>query len=147
MTATNVDTLDRTIQETNVWLKAVTHHLETDDRRLAFMALRVVLHALRDRITPENAVHLGAQLPMLVRGLYYEGWHMAGTPTKERHKEQFLDHIRWTFGPRVDIDAERMTRAVFDVLWEKIDPGEVAKVIKMLPEELQELWPSVARED
>ena len=145
--STNVDTLDRTIQETNVWLKAVTHHLETDDRRLGLMALRAVLHALRDRIGPENAVHLGAQLPMLVRGLYYEGWHMAGTPTKERHREQFLDHIRWTFGPRVDIDPERMTRAVFDVLWEKIDPGEVTKVINMLPEELRELWPAVARED
>ena len=147
MTATHVDSLDRTIQETNVWLKAVTHDLETEDRRLAFMALRAVLHALRDRIVPENAVHLGAQLPMLVRGLFYEGWHMAGTPTKERHKEVFLDHVRWTFGPRVDIDAERMTRAVFDVLWEKIDPGEVAKVINMLPEELRELRPIVARED
>ena len=147
MSSTNVDSLDRTIQETNVWLKAVTHRLEVDDRRFAFMALRAVLHALRDRIGPENAVHLGAQLPMLVRGLYYEGWHMAGTPTKERRKELFLDHVRWTFGPRVDIDAERVTRAVFDVLWEKIDPGEVAKVIKILPEELRDLWPRVARKD
>ena len=145
MNTTNVDSLDHTIQETNVWLKAVAHHLETDDRRLAFMALRAVLQALRDRIGPGDAVHLGAQLP--IRGLYYEGWHMVGTPTKERHKEPFLDHVRWTFGPRVDIDAERMTRAVFDVLWEKIDPGEVAKVIRMLPEELRELWPAVARED
>ena len=29
-------------------------------------------------------MHLGAQLPMLLRGLYYEGWHMAGKPTKDR---------------------------------------------------------------
>jgi hypothetical protein len=29
-------------------------------------------------------VHLGAQLPLLVRGIYYEGWHMAGKPTRER---------------------------------------------------------------
>lgn len=79
MSSMSVDSLDRTIQETNVWLKAVTHRLEVDDGRFAFMAPRAVLHALRDRIGPENAVHLSAQLPMLVRGLYYEGWHMAGS--------------------------------------------------------------------
>ena len=105
------------------------------------------MHALRDRIPPENAVHLGAQLPMLLRGLYYEGWHMAGTPTKERHKEQFLEHVRWTFAGREDIDPEKVARAVFAVLWEKIDPGEVEKLIKLFPEELRDLWPRVACED
>lgn len=41
----------------------------------------------------------------------------------------------------------RLPRAVFDVMWEKVDPGEVAKVIKLFPEELRDLWPSVAREE
>jgi len=48
------------------------------------------LHAVRNRIGPENAAHLGAQLPMLIRGLYYEGWDPTGKPTKERHEAQFL---------------------------------------------------------
>ena len=147
MSATGVDVLDRTVQETNVWLKAIMSRLETDDRHLACTALRATLHALRDRIRPENAVHLGAQLPTLIRGLYYEGWHMAGTPTKERHKAQFLEHVSWTFDRRTDIDPERAARAVFEVVWEKVDPGEVAKVIKLLPRELRELWPWVACED
>ena len=147
MTATGLDVLDTTVQETNLWLKAVMRNMETDDRHLAFTALRAALHALRDRIGPENAVHLGAQLPMLIRGLYYEGWHMAGTTTKERHKNQFLEHVRWTFAGREDVDSAELVRAVFAVLWEKIDPGEIAKVIKLLPEELHDLWPRVARED
>lgn len=147
MGATGVEVFDRTIQETNVWLKAIMHHLKTDDRHFACSALRATLHALRDRIGPENAAHLGAQLPTLIRGLYYEGWHMAGTPTKERHKAAFLEHISWTFARPKDIDPERVARAVFDVMWEKIDPGAVAKVINMLPEELRELWPRVARAD
>ncbi|MDH3473051.1 MAG: DUF2267 domain-containing protein [Rhodospirillales bacterium] len=145
MSAIGVDSLDHSIQETNLWLKAVMRHLETVDRHLAYAVLRATLHALRDRIGPENAVHLGAQLPMLIRGLYYEGWHMAGTPTKERHKEAFLDHLRRTFGPRSEVDRERAARAVFDVMWEKIDPGKVAKVVKLLPEELRALFPCLAR--
>jgi uncharacterized protein (DUF2267 family) len=57
--------------------------LGTYDRHRADSTLRAMLHALRDRIGPANAIHLGAQLLMLARGLYYEGWHMGGTPTKE----------------------------------------------------------------
>ena len=147
MNATGVESLDHSIQETNLWLKAIMRHLGTEDRHLAYVALRATLHALRDRIGPENAVHLGAQLPMLIRGLYYEGWHMAGTPVKERHKQQFLDHIEWTLTSRIDIDPEGAALAVFDVMWEKVDPGEVAKVINLLPEEFRDLWPRVARAD
>ena len=147
MAATGVDVFDRSIQETNVWLKAIMRELATDDRHLACTALRATLHALRDRIGPENAVHLGAQLPTLIRGLYYEGWHMAGTPTRERHKADFLEHVAWTFAGRKGIESEQVARAVFNVMWEKVDPGEVAKVINMLPETLRELWPRIARED
>lgn len=147
MSATGVDSLDHSIQETNLWLKAVMGHLDTDDRHLAYVALRATLHALRDRIGPENAVHLGAQLPMLVRGIYYEGWHMAGTPTKERHENQFLKHVGRILGVRSEVDPEGVTRAVFDVMWEKIDPGEIAKVINLMPVSLRDLWPRVAREE
>jgi uncharacterized protein (DUF2267 family) len=70
-----------TVQETNVWLKKLTedHHLGHH----AYIALRAVLHVLRDRLTPEQAVHLGAQLPILVRGIYYEGWRLAAKPADE----------------------------------------------------------------
>jgi uncharacterized protein (DUF2267 family) len=66
------------LQQTNVWLKKMMaeHHLET--RHDAYSALRAVRHAMRDRLTPEQAVHFGAQLPILVRGVYYEGWRIAG---------------------------------------------------------------------
>lgn len=146
MSETGLATFDKTIQETNLWLKAMMGSMETEDKALALTMLRATLHALRDRIGPENAVHLGAQLPMLVRGLYYEGWHMAGTPTKERHLDQFLGVIRQAFPPNTTVDLERGVRAVFDTMWEKVDPGEIEKIIRLLPEELRELWPRVAYE-
>ena len=147
MSATGLATFDKTLQETNAWLKGVVDRLNLDDRHTAYVVLRATLHALRDRIGPENAVHLGAQLPMLLRGLYYEGWHMAGTPTKERSMQQFLDHIRSEMPPQLSQDADRAARAVFDVMWERIEPGEVAKVIGRLPLDLRDLWPRVAQPD
>lgn len=86
MTTTGLETFDTTLQKSNTWLKSLMGHLHTDNRRTAFVILRATLHALRDRLTPENAVHLGAQLPMLLRGLLFEGWHMAGTPNQGAHQ-------------------------------------------------------------
>jgi uncharacterized protein (DUF2267 family) len=91
MSATGVTTLDHTVQETIVWLKAVEEELQLDNRQQAYNALRAVLHALRDRIPPEVAIKLGAQLPILLRD--YENWHAAGTPTRERHARDFADLV------------------------------------------------------
>jgi uncharacterized protein (DUF2267 family) len=119
--------------------------LGTDDRHIAYRALRGTLHAIRDRVGPQNAAHLAAQLPMLIRGLYFEGWHFAGTPTKERHKQAFLDHASTEFRGGIGVDAERAVRAVLEVLWRRLDPGETAKLIELFPQELRELWPVAAR--
>ena len=89
MSTSGLAVLDHTVQETNVWLRIVADQLQIEDRHHAYIALRAVLHALRDRLRPEVAVHLGAQLPTLVRGVYYEGWHMAGKPTKDRSVQDF----------------------------------------------------------
>jgi uncharacterized protein (DUF2267 family) len=144
MSITGLEVFDSTVHQTNVWLKAIMGRLGTEDRHRAYLALRMTLQALRDRLQPEMAVHLGAQLPMLVRGVYYEDWHMAGTPTRERHKEEFLAHIAAAFRRDPQVDAEQVARAVFAVLVEHIDPGQVSKVIAALPHELRELWPQQA---
>ncbi len=80
MNETKVPVLDHTIQLTNVWLKKLGEEHHLGERHHCYSALRAVLHALRDRLAPEQAVHLGAQLPILVRGIYYEGWHLADKP-------------------------------------------------------------------
>lgn len=76
MSVTGLPAFDSTVQQSNLWLKDLMTRLGTEDREDAYHALRAVLHAVRDRIGPENVVHLGAQLPMLIRGVYYDGWHM-----------------------------------------------------------------------
>ena len=101
--------------------------------------LRAVLHALRDRLQPEAAVKLGAQLPIMVRGIYYEGWHMAATPTKERHLEEFAAHILRELPPQFPIDPLRAARGVYEVLWERLDSGEFEKLMAHLPASLRNL--------
>ena len=107
----------------------------------AYLALRTVLHALRDRLTIEEAVQLGAQLPMLVRGLYYEGWTLKGKPHKERHKEDFLAHIKDAFKEDVTVRPESIARAVFKVLARRTSQGEIDDVKHLLPKALRDLWP------
>lgn len=140
MSGTGLAVFDKTLQETNLWLKALMARLGTDDRDEAYAILRATLHAVRDRIGPENAVHLGAQLPILLRGVYYEGWRMAGAPSKERHKSAFLQHAHREMPGILDADTELAVRAVFEVMWERLDQGETAKLLKIFPSELRELW-------
>ena len=144
---TGLDVFDTTVEETNLWLKDLMTHLGTDDSHRAYTALRATLHAVRDRIAPLNAVHLAAQLPMLLRGLYYEGWRMESSRTRERHKQAFLDHVNAESANTLGEDCEPAVRAVFEVMWDKIDPGEIAKLIELFPAELRDLWPRLARLD
>jgi uncharacterized protein (DUF2267 family) len=138
---TGLDVFDTTLQHTNLWLKDLMEHLGID-RRHAYKVLSATLHAVRDRIGPESAVHLGAQLPILMRGFYYEGWHLAGSPPKLRHKQDFLDYVSGEVFRGLAIDPERAVRAVFDVMANRLDPGEIEQLIKLFPEGLRELWPA-----
>jgi uncharacterized protein (DUF2267 family) len=138
MTTSGLAVFDHTIQETDIWLKAVAEQLGLD-RHDAYLALRAVLHAIRDRLPPEVAVHLGAQLPMLIRGFYYEGWHMTGKPTKERHVEEFSHHVATELPPQFPLDALTVVRGVFETLWERLDPAEFTKLMDHLPVSLRML--------
>ncbi len=80
----NVTGLDRTVQETDKWLKEIGGGLEVEDRQIAYHALRGVLYTLRDRIEPNETFHLAAQLPLMIRGIFFEGYKPANKPEKFR---------------------------------------------------------------
>jgi len=139
--STGLDVFDTTLQQTNLWLKDLMKRLGTEDRHLAYKALSATLHAVRDRIGAENAAHLGAQLPMLIRGFYYEGWHPAGMPTRQRHKQDFLDYVNGDLFRGLRADPETAVRAVFGVMSSRLDPCEIEKLTALFPEDLRGLWP------
>jgi uncharacterized protein (DUF2267 family) len=102
--------------------------------------LKAVLHALRDRLIVGEAVDLGAQLPMLVRGFYYEGWRPAGKPLKYRDKDHFLDQVRKDAPWLGDADLERVVTAVFALLAREVVGGEPGQARRQLPAGIRELW-------
>ena len=142
MSTTGLQVFDQTLQLTNIWLKSLMEKQGWTDRHRAYLALRATLHALRDRMNPDEAAHLGAQLPMLVRGFYFEGWHPAGKPLKERSKGEFLAHIRKAMPGDPDLDPERIARGVFSLLADRVTAGEIADVKQTLPKGVRELWPA-----
>ncbi len=142
MSTTGLEVFDSTIQKTNAWLKELMELLECD-RREAYVALRATLHALRDRLTVEEVAQFAAQLPMLVRGFYYEGWDPTGKPVKERHIEEFLLRIEQKLRPH-ELDPEQVAPAVFRLLANRVSEGEIEDVEHLLPRDIRE-WLAVVR--
>jgi uncharacterized protein (DUF2267 family) len=143
MSLTTIPPIESTVQTTNTWLKELEEELGWHDRPRAYRALRAVLHALRDRLTLAEAVDLGAQLPMLVRGMYYEGWTPNGKPVKERRREDFLAHIASAFGDP-GVYPEGVAWGVFAVLRRHVSAGEIRDIRGILPAEIRALWPGEA---
>ncbi|OSJ30449.1 hypothetical protein BSZ19_24930 [Bradyrhizobium japonicum] len=143
MSSNGLDVFDETIHKTNSWLKEIAQQLGLE-RRGAYQVLRAVLHCLRDRLTVNEAVDLGDQLPMLVRGIYYEGWHPAGKPEKIRSLDDFLDAITSRLEPQQPVDTEDAARAVFRTLEHQISAGEIRQVIDTLPKKIRALWPPLS---
>ncbi len=136
--------LDHVKTESDAWLAAVAEHLSFEDRRDAYTALRAALHALRDRLSPEQAMHLSAQLPTAIRSVYFDGRHLSPPTRDDRCVQDFCGHIGEELPPNFPLDAKNIAKGVFDVLLEQLDRDEVANLLAALPAPLQALWASTA---
>lgn len=141
MTTTGLDAFDAALDTANGWMRELMDEMGWTDRHKAYYAFRAVLHALRDRLPVNEAVDLGAQLPMLIRGFYFEGWRPANKPLKERTRDEFLAHIGDAYLFDVDADAVAITKAVLGVLANRVTIGEIEDVRHVLPKPIRELWP------
>jgi len=142
MSVTGLDVFDRTVHKTNSWLNDLIEVLGGGaTKHQAYSAMRATLHALRDRLTVEEVAQLAAQLPMLVRGFYYEGWDPMDKPVKERHLEGFLVTIALELRRDDPTDPELIARGVFAVIANRVAQGEIEDVKHVLPADIRELWP------
>lgn len=143
MSLTTISPIERTVHTTNAWLQELTEELGLEDRAQAYHVLRCVLHALRDRLSVAEAVDLGAQLPMLIRGMYYEGWTPNAKPVKERKREEFLAHISAALRKEPGTYPESVAWGVFKVIERHVSAGEIRDIQSILPAEIRSLWPQL----
>jgi uncharacterized protein (DUF2267 family) len=139
-----METFESTVQKTNIWIKDLMDEEGWDDSHKAFLALKAVLHALRDRLTADEAAQLASELPMLLRGYYFDGWSPAHKPVKIHTKEEFLNYLAKELPYDPELEPERVLKAVFAVLAKRISQGEISDIKNMLPREFLDLWPATA---
>jgi len=139
MTETEPSIIEHSVEKAHIWLKEIAEELGVDDRQYAYRALRAVLHTLRDRLTVDVAAKLAAQLPTLIRGIYYEDWDPSRTPLPLRDVEGFLDHVLAEDGMAGETEASVAVTAVARVLRAHVSPGEIDHVLAVLPDEFRVL--------
>jgi uncharacterized protein (DUF2267 family) len=144
MSATGFEVFDKTLQTTNIWLNEIMSDLGPD-RHIAWHVLGSVLRTIRDRLPIGLAAHLGAELPLLVRGTYYDQFRPAEKPNVTRSLDEFLESIQQELKSTRPINAQDAARSVFRVVSQHIDSGQAAKVRDALPEEVRTLWPNTRR--
>ena len=131
MTATRLDGFEHAIHTTNIWLNAVAEAMGTSDRHLSKRALRAWLHGLRDRLTVDAAAHFGAQLPELLRGVYYDGWDPSVVPVKY-DRTTYVN--RFAHEARVPAeDVPQIAPAVTAAVRHQVSPGQLESALEQLP--------------
>jgi uncharacterized protein (DUF2267 family) len=138
VSATGLDVFDKTFQTTNVWLNDLMEQLGPD-RQLCWKVLSTVLQMLRDRLPLGLAAHLGAELPVLVRGAYYDQFEPARQPS-DWDWDEFVIEVTDRVSDARLMDANDAVRSVLATLSRHVSPGQVAKVQATLPEKLRTMW-------
>jgi uncharacterized protein (DUF2267 family) len=128
MSALGLKMIDEAVADMNRWINELDARIGWADKPRAYRLLRAVLHQVRDHLSPDEAAQLGAQLPMLVRGVYYDGWNPSKTPVKERSRAGFVERVQESFRTDPMDDAEQAIRAVFWLLDRHVSEGEMEHV-------------------
>lgn len=140
MSALGLPILDDAVQTANAWINEVDSGTGWENKQRSYRLMRQVLHVVRDHLNPDEAAQLGAQLPVLIRGIYYEGWKPSKTPVKERTRNGFVDRVQAGFDTDPLGDAPEAIAAVFAVLDAHVSRGEMDDVKDTFTKEIRPLF-------
>jgi uncharacterized protein (DUF2267 family) len=138
---TQIPDLNTAVQSAEEWIDDITIRLGWHDRSRAYLAFLAALHALRDCLKRDEAIYLGAGLPVLLRGFYYEGWH-GGRGAATNKRDLFMARIHDSVHRDPAIDPEQVARHTFALLAARLPAAEIESAKTATPKELHSLWPS-----
>lgn len=142
MPMTGLSTFDATVHKTNQVLKDIeaAYGWPKERRNQSYAALRAVLHALRDRLTVQEASDLASQLPILISGLFFQNWNPSKVPMKMR-REEFLERVRHDFTFELEGGTEALVKTVFTALSRYVSEGEFEDIRAIVPKDMVDLLP------
>jgi uncharacterized protein (DUF2267 family) len=136
-----VPEFDDAVRSAEEWIHGLMLRLGWRDREKVYLAFVSTLHALRDSLPIHEAVFLGDYLPILLRGLYYEGWRLMKYSSL-KNRDAFLERIREGVHRDPGIDAEQVAQAVLALLAERLPASELEDVRAVTPKALRGFWPA-----
>jgi len=139
MSLSSYHSLRSSEQKTYEWLKEIQEHLRWEDKHRVYIATRAVLHTVRDRLPVREAIQLGAQLPMLMRGFYFQNYNPNGKPEHTNSEKEFYDKVQQN-SQNLHINAEEVTEAVLTVLQSHVSLGEIEDIVSNFPKRMRDMW-------
>ncbi len=134
--------IDASTQKTNLMLQDIEEAFgwPRGQRNQSYCALRTMLHLLRDRLPVQESVEFAAQLPLVIRGIYFDGWQPTDVPVK-LNRDDFLLEFRRQFTYDLQGDAEHLVQVVLDVLHRHVSSGQWGDVKDNMPKDLARMMP------
>jgi uncharacterized protein (DUF2267 family) len=127
---------DATVRKSEAWVDDLAQPLGWYSAKTALRALRILLHAWRDRLPLHESAQFAAQMPMLIRGIYYENWRPVETPDSDVDRATLLRELNQAFP---DTDSAAICQAFGQLLAKHVTAGEIDDVRAALPKGLREL--------
>jgi uncharacterized protein (DUF2267 family) len=140
MSATGLRSFDHSLMETREWIKDIKDELKYDNDEDAYESTRAILHVVRDRLTIEEAANFASQLPMLLKGVYYESYRPEKTPLKIKDPQAFFDRVSEELPQDKKNESSRITKAFMKVVRKHVTEGLLEKMENQFPENLKEIF-------
>ncbi len=130
-----IDAFENSLQQANRWLDLLAEKYDLASRQQAYNILRTVLQALRERLPDAGIAVLSAQLPLILRGVFMEGW-TPGKPEK-LHVDEFCETVARNIKIDRYFDGLIATQAVLQLLDQELAPGTIEKLLHLLPSDFR----------
>jgi uncharacterized protein (DUF2267 family) len=140
--------INKYADDAQVFLRQVAQELgNRDDIDHAARVTVAVLHTLREKISVEESIHLISQLPLILKGVYVDGWDIAHEFVSESNTlEAFYDEIREHALRTAERDfgnnqqTKKNVTAVLKVMRNYVSEGEMNHIKQQMPKSIAVLF-------